>query len=161
MARTSSKLKQQAIAFVSGLLFGLGLILAGMTDPSRIIDFLDVAGPHWNPALAFVMGGAVLVTLPAFAYVRRRGRTLTGAAVVLPDRRTITPRLVLGSALFGVGWGLSGVCPGPGVVIAATGAWQPLLFVLSMLAGMGLYAVWARRSPAVPRDSAAAAGQAT
>jgi uncharacterized membrane protein YedE/YeeE len=140
---------QRAIPFVAGLIFGLGLILSGMTDPSRILAFLDVAG-DWNPAMALVMGGAIAVTLPAYAYVRKRGRTPLGLAVTLPDRKTLTPRLLLGSALFGIGWGLSGVCPGPGIVIAAngllSGAWAPVVFLLSMLAGMALYALWSRRA---------------
>ena len=142
---------QKAIPFISGLLFGLGLILSGMTDPLRIQAFLDVAG-QWNPSMALVMGGAIAVTLPTFTWVRLRGRSLFGAAVSLPDRKTITPRLVAGCALFGVGWGLSGVCPGPGILIAANGLlggiWPPVVFLLSMLAGMLLYAAWSRRSVA-------------
>jgi uncharacterized membrane protein YedE/YeeE len=141
----------KALPFVSGLLFGFGLILSGMTDPLRIQGFLDVAGA-WNPAMALVMGGAIAVTLPTYTWVRLRGRNLLGATVVLPDRKTITPRLVLGSGLFGLGWGLSGVCPGPGILIAAngllSGVWPPLVFLLSMLAGMAIYAVWSRRAPA-------------
>ena len=141
---------QKAIPFLSGLLFGFGLILSGMTDPSRILAFLDVFG-QWNPSMALVMGGAIAVTLPTFTYVRLRGRNLAGIAVTLPDRKTITPRLLLGSALFGIGWGLSGVCPGPGILIAAngllSGVWAPVLFLLSVLAGMLLYAAWSRRAP--------------
>jgi uncharacterized protein len=144
---------QRAIPFVSGLLFGLGLILSGMTDPLRIQAFLDVAG-QWNPAMALVMGGAIAVTLPTFTWVRRRGRNLLGAAVSLPDRKAITPRLVAGSALFGLGWGLSGVCPGPGILIAANGllggVWPPVVFLLSVLAGMLIYAAWSRRAVSVP-----------
>ncbi|MEQ1438485.1 YeeE/YedE family protein [Fontimonas sp. SYSU GA230001] len=121
----------------AGLLFGFGLILSGMTDPRNVLGFLDVAGA-WNPALAFVMGGAVAVTLPMFAWARRRGRALLGAPLALPDRRSITPGLIGGSALFGLGWGLSGVCPGPGFVLAATGSWQALLFVAAMVGGFWL-----------------------
>jgi len=148
---------QKAIPFLSGLVFGFGLILSGMTDPSRILAFLDVFG-QWNPSMALVMGGAIAVTLPTFTYVRLRGRNLAGIAVTLPDRKTITPRLLIGSALFGVGWGLSGVCPGPGILIAANGllagVWAPVLFLLSVLAGMLLYAAWSRRVPAanLPRS---------
>ncbi|MDB5986203.1 MAG: hypothetical protein JWR16_1256 [Nevskia sp.] len=149
MANKTSTAWLRVIPFASGLLFGFGLILSGMTDPLRILAFLDVAG-SWNPSLAFVMGGAIAVTFPAFAYARRRGHTLAGEALQLPDRTTLTPRLVIGSALFGVGWGLSGVCPGPALVIAAGGAAAPLLFVASMLVGMALYAVVAR-----PRTRAA------
>ena len=135
----------------SGLVFGFGLILSGMTDPLRIQAFLDVAG-QWNPAMALVMGGALAVTLPTYTWVRLRGRNALGAAVTLPDRKTITPRLVVGSSLFGLGWGLSGVCPGPGILIAANGLlnglWPPVVFLLSVLAGMLLYAAWSRRAPA-------------
>lgn len=129
------------IAFASGLIFGIGLLLSGMTDPQRILAFLDVAGA-WNPALMLVMGGAVGVALPVFAYARRRGNSLAGLALARIDRKTITPRLVLGSALFGVGWGLSGICPGPGLLIALSGQWQPLLFLASVAAGIFLYRAW-------------------
>ena len=146
----SAKL-QKALPLFAGLVFGFGLILSGMTDPLRIQAFLDVAG-QWNPAMALVMGGAIAVTLPTYTWVRLRGRNLLGAVVVLPDRKTITPRLVIGSGLFGLGWGLSGVCPGPGILIAAngllSGIWAPVVFLFSVLAGMGIYAAWSRRAPA-------------
>ena len=149
---------RKAIPFVSGLIFGLGLILSGMTDPQRILAFLDVFGA-WNPSMALVMGGAIAVTLPAFTWARLRGHSVAGVAVTLPDRKTITPRLLVGSALFGVGWGLSGVCPGPGILIAAngllSGVWAPVVFLLSVIAGMLLYAAWSRRG-----SSAGVAGSA-
>ncbi|MDE0854214.1 MAG: hypothetical protein OSA97_07305 [Nevskia sp.] len=142
---------RSVVPFLSGLIFGLGLIRSGMTDPQRILSFLDLAGA-WNPSMALVMGGAIAVTLPAFTYVRLRGHRVAGEAIKLPERKTITPRLLAGSALFGIGWGLSGVCPGPGILIALngllSGAWAPLLFLLSMLAGMLLYRAWDRRAPA-------------
>ncbi|HZR37921.1 MAG TPA: DUF6691 family protein [Nevskia sp.] len=142
---------QKVLPLVSGLLFGFGLILSGMTDPLRIQAFLDIAGA-WNPAMALVMGGAIAVTLPAYTWVRLRGRNALGAAVSLPDRKTITPRLVIGSGLFGIGWGLSGVCPGPAILIAANGllggVWPPVVFLLGVLGGMLLYAGWSRRAPA-------------
>jgi len=131
------------LPLVAGLLFGFGLILSGMIDPERVLGFLDVAG-RWNPSLALVMGGAVVVTLPAFAYVRRTGHSLSGASIALPDRRRLTRRLILGSALFGAGWGLAGICPGPGLVIATAGSREALVFLVSMLAGMALYAGWSR-----------------
>jgi uncharacterized membrane protein YedE/YeeE len=151
---------QKSVPFLSGLLFGFGLILSGMTDPSRILGFLDLFG-HWNPSIALVMGGAIALTLPTFTYVRLRGRNLAGAAVSLPDRKTITPRLLIGSTLFGLGWGLSGVCPGPGVLIAVNGliagAWAPVLFLLSVLAGMAIYAAWSRRVPVAKLSGSAQA----
>ena len=142
---------RRIIPFLSGLIFGLGLILSGMTDPQRILAFLDLFGA-WNPSMALVMGGAIAVTLPTFTYVRLRGHSVAGVAIRLPDRKTITPRLLAGSALFGVGWGLSGVCPGPGILIALngllSGVWAPVLFLFSVLAGMLLYRAWDRREPA-------------
>ena len=136
------------IAFAAGLLFGIGLLLSGMTDPQRILAFLDVAGA-WNPALALVMGGAVGVALPVFAYARRHGNSLAGQALARIDRKAITPRLVIGSALFGVGWGLSGICPGPGLLIALSGQWQPVLFLASVAAGIFTYRAWLLPKPAV------------
>jgi uncharacterized membrane protein YedE/YeeE len=139
----------------AGLLFGFGLIVSGMSDPARIIGFLDFAGPHWNPSLALVMIGGLAVTLPAFAWMRRHQRTLAGAPVTLPDRRNLTPRLVVGSVLFGLGWGLSGVCPGPSIILAVSGLvaglWPPLLFFASVLAGMALFALWSRQSAPAAR----------
>lgn len=120
-------------AFASGLLFGSGLVLAGMTTPANILDFLDIAGA-WNPALALVMASAIAVAAPAFALVRRRHRH-TGLAA--PARASgLDRRLVGGSLLFGVGWGLSGICPGPGLVLAAAGSGSALVFVAAMAAGM-------------------------
>ena len=151
----------KALPFVAGLIFGLGLILSGMTDPLRIQAFLDVAGA-WNPAMALVMGGAIAVCLPAFTWVRLRGRTLAGASVTLPERNTLTPRLVIGSAIFGLGWGLSGVCPGPSILIAANGlfggVWPPVVFLLSVIAGMLLYAAWSKRAPAASLPGSVQAG---
>ena len=135
------------IALLAGLLFGTGLLLSGMTDPNNILAFLDIAGPKWSPQLALVMGGALLVTLPAFWYARTRGRTLIGAqALTLPDRRQITPRLVGGATLFGLGWGLSGVCPGPGLLLATTAQPGALVFLAGLLIGMALFALWSHRS---------------
>jgi len=126
------------IAFFSGLIFGIGLLLSGMTDPQRVLAFLDVAGA-WNPALALVMGGAVALALPVFAYARHHGNSLAGQALARIDRKAITPRLLAGSALFGMGWGLSGICPGPGLIIATSGQWKPLLFLASVVVGIFAY----------------------
>jgi len=132
------------VALFSGLLFGLGLVISGMTDPSRVLAFLDVTG-NWNPALALVMGAAVLSALPAYAYVRRKERTLFGDAVSLPPRAPVDRRLVSGAAVFGAGWGLSGFCPGPALVVAGTGNWVALGFVAAMAAGMLLArSLWPR-----------------
>jgi uncharacterized membrane protein YedE/YeeE len=132
--------------FAVGLLFGLGLMLAGMTDPGKVIGFLDLAG-SWDPSLAFVMGGAIAVGMGAFALARGRTVALLGGAMHLPTARDIDRRLVLGSLAFGVGWGLAGFCPGPAVVALATGHPKAVVFVAAMLAGMALFeAVEGRRA---------------
>jgi uncharacterized protein len=129
---------QRLSEFAVGLLFGLGLILSGMTDPGKVLGFLDLFGA-WDPSLAFVMGGAILVGMGAFAVAKRRTTSFLGGAMHLPQRRDIDRRLVLGSLTFGVGWGLAGFCPGPALV--SLGALQPkaLVFVLAMLVGMAIY----------------------
>jgi uncharacterized membrane protein YedE/YeeE len=123
-------------AFLAGLLFGGGLLLAGMANPAKVLAFLDVAG-SWDPSLAFVMGGAILGAAPAFAWARSHQRSLLGAQLPLPPSQGIDRRLLAGSLLFGVGWGLAGICPGPALVLAAQG--EALWFVLAMLAGMGAF----------------------
>ena len=125
-------------AFVTGLVFGIGLIMSGMTDPSKVIGFLDIVG-RWDPSLAFVMLGAILVGLVAFRYARNRTRSFLGGAMLLPANRSIDWPLILGSLTFGVGWGLAGFCPGPAVVSLGSGQEKAAIFVLAMLAGMALY----------------------
>ena len=119
----------------AGLVFGLGLIAAGMTDPAKVLAFLDLAGA-WDPSLALVMGGAIAVALVPFGWARRRGRTLGGEPVQWPAARGIDARLLLGGLLFGIGWGLAGLCPGPAIVALAAGLADVWLFVLAMLAGL-------------------------
>lgn len=126
--------------FGVGLLFGLGLILAGMTDPSKVLGFLDLAG-LWDPSLAFVMGGAILVSLGAFALAKKRSQSFLGGAMHLPTSRDIDGRLITGSLLFGAGWGLAGFCPGPAIVSLATGNLKAIVFVLAMLAGMAIFEI--------------------
>lgn len=125
-------------ALAAGLVFGVGLILSGMTDPGKVKGFLDVAG-NWDPSLAFVMGGAILVGFFAFRRAGRRGRTFLGGALHLPNRRDIDLRLLGGSIVFGVGWGLAGFCPGPALVSFASGVDQAAVFVAAMLGGMLAY----------------------
>ena len=132
--------------FIAGLLFGIGLILSGMTDPGKVIGFLDLAG-EWDPSLAFVMGGAIAVGFFAFAVARKRTTSLLGSAMQLPNSDDIDSRVLIGSAVFGVGWGLAGFCPGPAVVAAGAGHWQALLFTLSMLAGMAVHELGMRPAP--------------
>jgi uncharacterized membrane protein YedE/YeeE len=125
-------------AFLAGLVFGIGLILSGMTDPGKVIGFLDIAG-NWDPSLAFVMGGAVLVGFFAFSLAGRRGRSFLGGAMELPRRRDIDTRLVAGSVVFGIGWGLAGFCPGPALVSFGSGQDKAAVFVAAMLLGMLAY----------------------
>jgi hypothetical protein len=125
-------------AFLAGLLFGLGLLLSGMSDPGKVQGFLDVAG-SWDPSLAFVMGGAVMVGLVAFAVARKRARTFFGAALHLPTSRDIDSPLVVGSIVFGIGWGLAGFCPGPALVAFGAGFDKAAIFVAAMLGGMLVY----------------------
>ncbi len=123
--------------FFVGLVFGLGLLISGMTDPGKVIGFLDVTG-SWDPSLAFVMGGAVLLSFFAFHISRNWTTSLMGCVIILSDLKTIDFKLVLGSALFGIGWGLSGFCPGPALTSVATGEMKPIIFVIAMVVGMGL-----------------------
>jgi uncharacterized membrane protein YedE/YeeE len=127
-----------AAAFAAGLVFGIGLILSGMTDPGKVIGFLDIFG-NWDPSLAFVMAGAILVGFFAFALARRRAQTFLGGALHLPQNRDIDNRLVGGSLVFGVGWGLAGYCPGPALVSFGSGQEKAAIFVATMLLGMLIY----------------------
>lgn len=125
---------------VSGLLFGAGLTLSGMTDPARVRGFLDVAG-RWDPTLVFVLGGAVLVMAVAWRIQSRMAHPVFGEKFSLPDRRDFDARLILGSALFGIGWGLAGLCPGPAIASLALAPAAVLPFVAAMLAGMALHSL--------------------
>lgn len=124
-------------ALLIGTLFGLGLSISEMINPARVIGFLDVAG-RWDPTLMFVMGGALAVTLPAFAFILRRARPLLNGEFFLPTKLDIDRPLILGAALFGIGWGLGGFCPGPALAGLASGAPGVILFVLAMIAGQWL-----------------------
>lgn len=129
---------QVLAAFAAGLVFGLGLILAGMTNPAKVQGFLDIFGA-WDPSLALVMGGAIMVAAFAFARGRKRPRSLLGAPMYMPEPRRVDKRLVLGSLAFGAGWGLGGFCPGPAIVWLGTGDAKTAVFVLAMLAGMAIF----------------------
>jgi uncharacterized membrane protein YedE/YeeE len=124
-------------ALIAGLLFGAGLLVSGMTDPANVLGFLDIFG-DWKPQLAFVMGAAVLTAAPSFWAVRRRQASLLGAPVELPEPRRIDRPLLVGAGLFGVGWGLSGICPGPGILLLASGHGMAYLFMAAVVAGMWL-----------------------
>lgn len=140
-------------AFIAGLVFGIGLLLGGMTDPAKVLGFLDLAG-NWDPSLAFVMGGAVLVGLVAFRIAGRREHSLLGEAMRLPTATRIDRRLVLGSIAFGVGWGVAGFCPGPALASLATGGTRVLLFTGAMLAGMAVFELLERIRAGSKRSTA-------
>jgi uncharacterized membrane protein YedE/YeeE len=127
-------------AFVTGLVFGIGLIVSGMTNPAKVIGFLDLAG-RWDPSLAFVMGGAILVGVVAFRFAQQRTVSMLGGAMQLPATRRIDRRLVLGSLAFGVGWGLAGFCPGPALTSLVTGHAKAIIFVVAMVGGMTVYEI--------------------
>lgn len=131
-------------ALLAGLIFGLGLLLAGMANPTKVLGFLDLAGA-WDPSLALVMAGAIGVALLPFSWAKRHSQALLGAPMQLPNKRGLDRRLIIGSLVFGVGWGIAGICPGPALVLLLTGHWQALVFVLAMLAGMGLFALLERQ----------------
>lgn len=125
-------------ALFAGLLFGAGLALSDMINPARVLAFLDVAG-SWDPTLAFVMGGALLPSALAYRIMRRRQAPVFAERFVVPDRRDLDWRLLTGAALFGIGWGLAGFCPGPALASLVLGLWQPIVFVAAMVAGMVLH----------------------
>ncbi|MCS4505708.1 hypothetical protein KBTX_02154 [wastewater metagenome] len=131
------------VSIVAGLLFGAGLALAQMTDPARVLGFLDLTG-RWDPTLVFVLAGAVATTLISFRFVLRRPRPVFAPAFQLPTRRDIDARLIGGAVVFGVGWGVAGFCPGPGIAALALGSVVPLTFVVGLAGGMILYRFTAR-----------------
>jgi uncharacterized membrane protein YedE/YeeE len=147
---------QVLTALIAGLVFGIGLIVAGMTNPAKVQGFLDLAGA-WDPSLAFVMGGAILVGLVAFRAAGRHERALLGDAMRLPGATRIDRRLIVGSLVFGIGWGLAGFCPGPALASLATGGAKALIFNGAMLAGMIVFELL-ERGAAAARGRTAAAG---
>ncbi|WP_348944686.1 DUF6691 family protein [Chitinibacter sp. FCG-7] len=129
-------MKMNILGFATGLLFGLGLLLAGMANPAKVQGFLDLAG-LWDPSLAFVMGGGIGVGIVFFTLAKRTPKTLlTHEDMKLPTSTVIDQRLIIGSALFGIGWGIGGICPGPALVLVGTGSPDGVLFAAAMLAGM-------------------------
>ncbi|MFO7529197.1 MAG: YeeE/YedE family protein [Marinobacter sp.] len=122
----------------AGLIFGFGMILSGMANPEKVLGFLDIAG-LWDPSLAFVMGGAITVGVVAFTVARRRTLSFLGLNMKIPSHTHIDKRLVIGSLMFGVGWGIAGICPGPGIVALGAGEAKAAVFVVSMVAGMAIF----------------------
>jgi uncharacterized membrane protein YedE/YeeE len=146
---------RELVALVSGLLFGIGLALSGMTRPQKVLDFLDFSG-SWDPSLALVMGGALLVSALGVRLERRRRAPLLAARFPRPPSLGVDRRLLLGASLFGIGWGLVGLCPGPALANLAQPAPSTLVFVASMLAGMALFRLGARAGAQPGRGAAAA-----
>jgi len=142
----------RVIEFIVALLFGWGLLLSGMTDPGKVQGFLDLFGA-WDPSLAFVMGGAIAVGFFAFALAKKRTATFVGGALHMPTARDIDKPLVVGSLIFGAGWGLSGFCPGPGIVSMAAGEPKAVAFVAAMMAGMAGYKLLERANRRSPKAS--------
>lgn len=136
-------MKRMMVAVLSGVLFGFGLTLSGMTDPMRVRAFLDIFG-NWDPTLAFVMGGALLVMGPVWLIQKRMDRALDGARFSLPKTSGIDRELLLGAVLFGVGWGIAGLCPGPAIAALALDIRNVALFVAAMFAGMAMHHAYAR-----------------
>ena len=140
-------MKAHGIPLGAGLLFGAGLLVSGMAQPAKVVGFLDVLG-DWDPSLAFVMLGAIAVHFLAYRLVPKLERPLLGERFGIPTRRDIDPRLLIGAALFGAGWGLAGYCPGPAMTTLVSGASTTLLFTGGMLAGMWAHTIWeAAQSP--------------
>lgn len=135
-------------SLLAGLVFGLGLIVSGMANPAKVLGFLDLGGP-WDPSLALVMAGAIAVGSAAFAVAGKRVRSFIGAEMRLPAAGRIDRRLVVGSAVFGIGWGIAGFCPGPGLVALGMGEVKALVFVAAMLIGMAAFELLERRKPGV------------
>lgn len=136
-------MKKLAFAFIGGLAFGAGLILAGMANPAKVLGFLDLAG-RWDPSLAFVMGGAIAVGLVGFRLARANPLAWSGEPRAWPALRQLDKRLVVGALVFGVGWGIAGICPGPALVLLGAGSGKGLIFVVAMLIGMAIHAVATR-----------------
>lgn len=139
-------MKQNLIALFAGLLFGLGLSISQMVDPARVLGFLDIAGT-WDPTLLFVLGGAVGVTIISFRFILQQPAPIFASKFSLPTKTDIDRPLIAGAALFGIGWGIAGYCPGPGTTALVLGAWNPILFVISLIIGSLVYNQLFNRAP--------------
>lgn len=126
------------IGLLTGLLFGFGLLISGMTDPVKVQGFLDIFGA-WDISLALVMGGGLLVAIVGVQLAKRQQTSWIGTKIELPSKTTINKKLLIGAMLFGIGWGLVGICPGPGIVLLGTGQWQAYVFIPAMIVGMLIF----------------------
>lgn len=124
-------------AFLCGLIFGVGLLVSGMANPEKVLNFLDLS-QAWDPSLAFVMMGAIAVGIVGFALVKGKKRAICGVPILLPENNAVDRALLVGAILFGLGWGLTGICPGPSLVLLGAGVGKGLVFTLSMLVGMAI-----------------------
>ena len=140
MTKPSNHINSSLFSLLSGLLFGIGLILAGMANPAKVLAFLDLAG-LWDPSLGLVMGGAIGVGLLGYAIAKKRTLSFLGFDMQIPTSRIIDKRLVLGSLAFGIGWGLTGICPSPAFVLLGGGSSQSVIFTMFMLIGMVIFEV--------------------
>ncbi|MBV1840968.1 MULTISPECIES: YeeE/YedE family protein [Photobacterium] len=141
----SARLVSSLIALFSGVLFGMGMMVSGMVDPVNVLGFLDLAG-EWDPSLAFVMGGALLVFAPAYLLIiRKRPQPVCEQTFHLSKKKDIDSRLIAGSVLFGLGWGIAGICPGPALTSLSGGSFEMLVFVVSMILGIVLSTIWASK----------------
>ena len=129
---------KNSIGLLAGLLFGFGLLISGMTDPVKVLGFLDVFGA-WDISLALVMGGGLIVALVGVQLAKRQSQSWIGTSLEMPTKTIITKPLIIGAMLFGIGWGLVGICPGPGIVLLGTGQWQAYVFIPAMIMGMQIY----------------------
>ena len=132
------------ISLFCGLIFGLGLLISGMANPQKVLGFLDITG-LWDPSLILVMAGAILAALLPFQWAKNQSRSLLGQTIQLPDKTQIDRPLIVGSLLFGIGWGLAGICPGPAIVLLGLKQINAIYFVLSMLAGMWIFQILQKR----------------
>ena len=139
-------LRQILIPLLCGLVFGIGLALSGMTDTQVVLGFLDISG-EWNPALLMVMIGALAVTIPGFWLAQKRATPFFSTQFFLPASRAIEVKPLIGSLIFGIGWGLYGYCPGPALAALSSATWQPLLFVVAMAAGVYLEKLYSAKRP--------------
>lgn len=141
----SARLVSSLIALFSGVLFGMGMMVSGMVDPVNVLGFLDLAG-EWDPSLAFVMGGALLVFAPAYLLIiRKRPQPVCEQMFHQSKKKDIDSRLIAGSVLFGLGWGIAGICPGPALTSLSGGSFEMLVFVVSMILGIVLSTIWASK----------------
>ena len=135
----NATLLKNILALLLGSLFSIGLIFSGMSNPKKVLDFLDITG-NWDPSLAFVMGGAILVAFLPFQYAMRTPKTIFNEKIDLPVSNHVDPKLLWGALIFGMGWGIAGICPAPALTLIGLGYYQAIYFIVAMFAGMLLYA---------------------